>query len=346
MSRYALHHLLVDILGSAAARSGLFSSGWEVFILLNPASGILARPSALAPLLERALAALPDGPGPLPRFCRAAYSHFPGHAVFQVRKAVRRRRGRLLIISCGGDGTHNEVLHGIRQEWEHAGDDVWLLRLPLGSGNDGADVGSLEEGVRRILSSHVVKPVPVYACTTARSASPRWGANVVSVGIDAFVSLVVNRVKARWGGRMPGTWYSTVGDLATLFYELVVPQRPVEVEVVSGRERVVLEDLFLIMAFGSSGGRTYGNGKPILPGRENLCLIRHAPLLRRLEVKNLLYRGEHGGRPEVRLLSAERVRIRSRVRLPVQLDGEAWWLGKEEFPLLIERVAAGCYVLA
>jgi diacylglycerol kinase family enzyme len=87
---------------------------------------------------------------------------------------------------------------------------------------------------------------------------------------------------------------------------------------------------------GVSGNRSYGDHKRILPDGNNLCAIRTRPLLEKLALKKLIYRGEHLGEPGVESLSAARIVVHYPGRLPMQTDGEARILGPENFPCEVE----------
>jgi diacylglycerol kinase family enzyme len=87
---------------------------------------------------------------------------------------------------------------------------------------------------------------------------------------------------------------------------------------------------------GISGARTYGGHLPVLPGRENVCLVGRMGALRKIRVKKLFYLGKHGELPEVSFYSAYKVDVAYKGRIPMQLDGELTWLDSRDFPVSMQ----------
>jgi diacylglycerol kinase family enzyme len=94
-----------------------------------------------------------------------------------------------------------------------------------------------------------------------------------------------------------------------------------------------------LVAFGVSGYRSYGDHKHILPDAANVCAITNRSLLKKLQLKPLLYRGGHVGLPGVLSLSTRDLMVEYNARIPLQTDGQALWLGAGDFPCRFEIVS-------
>ncbi|MFW6289019.1 MAG: diacylglycerol kinase family protein, partial [Spirochaetota bacterium] len=81
-------------------------------------------------------------------------THYVGHAREIARAMCARSVPDVhLIVSAGGDGTHGEVLSSCDGMLPSgAGDkELFFVRLPFGTGNDGADAPDLPTAVRLLL---------------------------------------------------------------------------------------------------------------------------------------------------------------------------------------------------
>lgn len=259
-------------------------------------------------------------------------THYVGHAhEIATRLCARTVPDVHLIVSAGGDGTHGEVLSACDgPTWRAAAaKDLYFVRLPFGTGNDGADAPDLPAAVRLLLGS--AEPRRTGQVVATPREMPAFRAfNIASVGLDAYVSYLTNRLKGRFGGDL----YKLIADVMTLLYERVVGAGPMRIDIVDEQGQTDrLERVFLLVALGVSGYRRYGGGKLVLPAYENFCAIEPIGLLGKLRLKALFYRGEHVHEPNVVMRSVRKIVIHYGRAIPMQVDGETVWLGKENFPL-------------
>lgn len=278
---------------------------------------------------------------------RLYLAEYPGHpaalveAIARADKAAPAGDGRELIISAGGDGTHREVLtallglpDGLRRRFD-------VLRLPFGTGNDGADADNLEAALK-ILSGGAGRAEVEALLISPAGRAPFYAFNVASLGIDAFVTGLTNRLK----GVLPGDSYRIIADASVLFYDLLYGTGKMVISCAgrSGAEER-REGRFILAVFGVSGRRSYGDHKRILPDDSNVCAITNRSLLGKLRIKPLLYRGEHLGQPGVVSLSSRLIQVDYAGRIPLQTDGEATKLEKEDFPCRFEVLETGIQAL-
>ncbi len=325
---------LRELFSSSRALAGMFT---HADIILNPAAGFFTRIRRYQDRIQNLFHFIEqhrkEHGAARPLSHTLHLTEYAGHAGSLARQiagqALRAGEGLRLLVTAGGDGTHQSVCSALLDADRAVRERLFVLRLPMGTGNDGADAGDLDD-LCDIARGR-------YSCGRASAlelrpsgCAPLHSFNIASVGLDAYVVLMTNRLKRF----VPGTFYRAMADLASVVYEPLCGVRPMRVEISDGRDAgTVLEDRFLFLAAGVSGSRTYGDHIRILPDEENVCLVRNTGLFRKLAIKGRFYRGEHRGLPEVTLLGASGMRIDFEGRLPVQLDGEALWLEPEHSPL-------------
>lgn len=106
----------------------------------------------------------------------------PGHAVSITRALVAEAEGSedfYLIITAGGDGTSLEVLQTLCQAPEDFRSRCAVLRLPMGTGNDGADAWELEKALELLMLPSRIEMVRGLKLSTARE---KHGPTVVPCG--------------------------------------------------------------------------------------------------------------------------------------------------------------------
>jgi diacylglycerol kinase family enzyme len=249
-----------------------------------------------------------------------------------------------LIICAGGDGTGLEVLARLYGAPPELRDRFAVLRLPMGTGNDGADSRKLAEALELlILPTKLAKISALHLTTATEGKGPFLAFNILSVGLDAFVTHMTNKTK----GKFPGDSYKLWVDIAALFYDRVYKVGPMEIHVFDDEktERQILRETPLLLAFGASGRRSYGSEKRILPDDRNVCIIRQMSLFRKLALKNLIMTGHHADKAETLLFNARRVEFWGWEPILAQTDGETVLIQRADFPLAIELTGPAIQVL-
>lgn len=320
-------------------RSALFADEPIVAdVIINLQAGALSSEARAAHTVD-SLDRLSRGlTGPLRRegllSVRFHVTHYVGHAREIARQVLAEPYpGVRLVVSAGGDGTHGDVLTAFHEAGGRVAGDasVFFVRLPFGTGNDGADAPDLPSVVRLLLGA--AEPMRAARLDVRPAGMSGFsGYNIASIGLDAYVAYLTNRLK----GRLRGDLYKTIADVMTLLYERVVGAGPMRLELVDEHGSAsTLEGSFLLTAVGASGYRRYGGGKMVLPGYENLCAIAPLGLIGKIRLKGLFYRGEHVHEPNVTMRRVRRVTVHYGQRIPMQIDGETVWLDASNFPLEI-----------
>ena len=240
-----------------------------------------------------------------------------------------------LIISAGGDGTSREALDALYHAPAEVRSNMAILRLPFGTGNDGSDSADLVEALNLLIKPSRIEFNPALRLVTApggpAAKHPAYLAfNILSVGLDAFVTHMTNRMK----GKLPGDSYKLWVDIASLLYDHLYKVDFLDVKADNGE--ISFREKLLLLAVGASGHRTYGSQKKILPDDRNVCAVKQMPLLRKLALKGLFTNGSHIDKPEAILFNARRVEFSGRFPLLAQMDGETVLLQTSDFPAAIE----------
>lgn len=230
-----------------------------------------------------------------------------------------------LFIIAGGDGAHRDTLDIIiRKIFDGTltlKPNFAVVRLPLGTGNDGADRADFGEALELLTQKTRICRVPALKLTTATAGKgPFYAFNVLSVGLDAFVTHMVNKMK----GTLPGDSYKLWVDIASLFYDRIYKVDMMNVRLTGADGALVKEfcKKVLLLAVGASGGRTYGSQKHILPDERNVCMVHQMPLLRKVALKDKFTDGTHINMPECELWTAASVEFSVRRPVLAQMDGE------------------------
>ena len=339
---------LAESLKLILARSPAFpGEALAVDLIANPKAGGFTRPAyakkrkAELEALEARAAALPLRGAPAS--LRLHLTERSGHAADLARGVVEEARRdppglRRLVLTAGGDGTSLETASALVELPPAERSRFALLRLPFGTGNDGSEGRDLEACLGRLLEplSFAPRRAVRVSPNPAGGKAPLYSFNIASVGLDAYVCDMTNRLKTAF----PGDSYKFWVDVSSVLYDRIWPPAPLRLRGLDsgGRETAAFERKCLLFAFGASGNRQYGANKPILPDVDNACAIFQMPLLRKLALKDRMASGGHRGLGEdvVKLFSAERVEIEYGRGLLLQRDGEVSELSPADFPLVME----------
>ncbi len=266
-----------------------------------------------------------------------------GHAAAIAQRVVERssangRDSLHIIMTAGGDGTSLETAERLIRLPEGDKDRFGLLRLPMGTGNDGSEGRDLVTALRRFLGPLALERRSAIQVRSAEDGgkAPLWSFNIASVGLDAYVADRTNKLKAHF----PGDSYKFWVNVATLFYDRAYKLVPLGLKAWDGLGRLVHESetLRLLVAFGASGNRQYGSNKRILPDDRSGITVSQMGLLKKLLVKGSIEKGFHENVSEVLHFEAEKIEVQYTERLPLQCDGEVEELARCDFPLVMERL--------
>jgi diacylglycerol kinase family enzyme len=257
-----------------------------------------------------------------------------------LERAVKDPIPFYLIISAGGDGTHREVMNVLFEASAPVRRSIAVLRLPLGTGNDGADSSTLAGALDLLLNPVHIEYAPAVQLTTSPEGSSSWkkqklyAFNILSVGLDAYVTHQTNIMK----GKTPGDSYKFWVDMAALTYENKYDVDYVDVKAFDDKKNEVIsfKEKLLLLAMGISGGRTYGSQQQILPDERNACAVKKMPFLRKLKIKGQVTKGKHTKNKDAIMFNAHRIEFKCVQPILAQMDGETILLQPDDFPAVME----------
>nr|WP_231365123.1 diacylglycerol kinase family protein [Treponema bryantii] len=269
-----------------------------------------------------------------------------------------------IIVTAGGDGTSLEVQTALFKEamqgpkhHDAITNHITILRLPLGTGNDGTDGHKIEETIEllrgglvfaneravRIYPEKEPSEADILASADGKNPAkygdpdflPPWYAfNIASLGLDAYVVHMTNTVKKK----LPGNFYHLCVPLSGFTYDKVFPLGNAKIEMF-GKDNVKTDEInmpFTLMAFGASGYRVYGGGHKVLPDENNFCLAPKISLWNLIKENHRFVDGSFKGTPIASLHTVEKIRLSYDKSILMQCDGETVMLTPAHFPLIIE----------
>ena len=225
--------------------------------------------------------------------------------------------GRPIVI-VGGDGSIHEVVNGILRSRRR----VPLGIVAAGTGNDYA-WNTLQlphtpvEAIERAFTGRLVD-------ADAGIVNDKYFANSLSVGLDANIAVVADRIKTlpfMSGSRL---YYSaTLQQLLFGYHHCPWLTLRLDTGQPTGEQQA---QRYVVLAV--TIGPTYGAGFRINPtadycdGLLDICMIRYMPLLRALKLLPIVQKGEHTNLPEATFYRTKSVSIQAQQPLNVQMDGE------------------------
>ncbi|MBP5262034.1 MAG: hypothetical protein J6Z43_07915 [Clostridiales bacterium] len=238
------------------------------------------------------------------------YTEYPGHAGDIAREVSEKYGGRVTVVSCGGDGTINEVCNSL------AFTNTPLICLPFGTGNDlsksiyGLKTPNLRSSLETLDSykPRKIDLIRIDSYDAMGNHLPMWSrycVNVASIGLDTRVqaaakSMVLAKPKSRFVRKTayPRAAFSSImGQRASDFsYEL---------ELESGeRFRSASSSNTLISI---CNGKFYGDGFCPAPkaklddGIADVCAVDDVPFLKAVNLIVKYRFGKHEGKPGINM---------------------------------------------
>jgi len=259
-----------------------------------------------------------------------------------VKRAEKDPDPFYLIISAGGDGTHGEIMRVVYEASATIRRTLAVLRLPMGTGNDGADAESMDKALDLLLCPSHIEYSSAVQLFPAESGSSKWKGpflafNILSLGLDAFVTHQTNIMKAK----TPGNSYHFWLDIAALFYDkkFKVDYFDVRAFDANKKEIMAFNEKLLLLAMGASGHRSYGSQQHILPDDRNVCAIKQTSVFGKLALKNQVATGKHISNKNSILLNANRLEFTGKHPILAQMDGETILMQPDDFPAVLELTA-------
>jgi YegS/Rv2252/BmrU family lipid kinase len=230
--------------------------------------------------------------------------------------------GQDLIVSVGGDGTHNETVNGFFEDGRILNPHAVLAIVSCGSGGDMSRSLGVTTKIASALGtilSHRERQVDVGLVKFTRlsgETSARFFLNIASLGFPARVCGLLSH-QPRFLGGSGRFMLATVRALATSCDEMVT----LEIDANSLPSQ-------LVNTVAIANGRFFGGGMRVAPhaqlddGLLDVVVIGPVGLKDFLRWGHLLYRGKHLRHPRVQVFRARTVHAFSQTEVSVETDGE------------------------
>jgi len=234
-----------------------------------------------------------------------------------------------LIISAGGDGTHKEVMNNLFKASAPVRRSITVLRLPMGTYNDGADSPDLAGALDLLLNPVHIEFAPAVQLITAKNGPLEWkkqdflAFNILSLGLDAYVTHM-NSIKK---GKASDSSYEK---------EYKVDYFDVHAFDANNKELMSIREKLLILAMGVTGHRTHGSQQQILPDYRNVCGVKKVPFFRKSKIKKQISKGKHIKNSDALLFNAHRLEIKYTQPILAEMDGETVLLQPDDFPAVMQ----------
>jgi diacylglycerol kinase (ATP) len=255
----------------------------------------------------------------------------PEHATELTREALLK--GCDLVVSVGGDGTHNEVMNGFFTPEGPLRKEAQLGFISMGTGSDLIKTLLIPkdpvEAVKHLVGNRP-RPIDVGRLSFVSHRGEkvtRYFINIAGLGLDGDTVDRVNRTSKALGGFISFLWGTVVSLMLYRNKEMAV--------VVDGKP--VFNGQVTIVAV--ANGRYFGGGMCIAPHAEMDDGLFDIVIMHSLSKLNLLanlpkvYRGAHLDHPNSISLRGRRVAIQAAEAL-LNLDGEQPGRGPVEVELL------------
>jgi diacylglycerol kinase (ATP) len=267
-------------------------------IILNPSAGSIGDLDALT----ARLAQLPDA--------EIRLTNKPGSAARFAKTAIGK--GRTTIVAAGGDGTLNEVINGIGENFG----DVRVGLLPLGTGNDfGRSIAMPVdlEAALEVIRAGETRPVDLVRVT---SDEVRYFVNVSAGGFSGLMNeKLTPEMKKTWGP------LAYLRSAAAALPELRAYRTTLSLD---NEESITMELYNVVVANGRyvAGGRLIAPEASIDDGLLDVILIPQRPAGEMALIAAQIALGTHLSSEAVVYRRARKVTVNSKPGMWFNVDGE------------------------
>jgi diacylglycerol kinase (ATP) len=267
-------------------------------IILNPSAGSIRDLDALA----ARLAQLPDA--------EIRLTTKPGSAARFVKTAIRK--GRTTIVAAGGDGTLNEVINGIGENFG----EIRVGLLPLGTGNDFGRSIAMPVDLEAALE--VIRAGEIRAVDLVRVTSDevRYFVNVSAGGFSGLVNeKLTPEMKKTWGP------LAYLRSAAAALPELRAYRTTLALD---NEESIMMELYNVVVANGRyvAGGRLIAPEAAIDDGLLDVILIPQRPAAEMALIVAQIALGTHLSSEAVVYRRARKLTVNSKPGMWFNVDGE------------------------
>lgn len=285
----------------------------STFVVVNPASANGRTGRRWPELAARLRARVGD--------FEVAFTERPRQAGALVADAVRK--GHDLIVSVGGDGTHNEVVNGLFADDVDCG-GVTLAVVPTGTGGDlrrtlglSADAIEAIEAIGRDVRRVDAGKLEYTAHDGSTETS--YFINIASFGIGGLVDKLVNSSSKALGGKLSFLWGTA---RAAIRYK----NQPVILRLDDGAPlKRTINNVAVANARYFGGGMKIAPEAEMTDGAFDVVVVGDLSTIEMARGMTSIYRGEHLGRDGIESFRAHTVHAEPAdpdAEVLIDMDGE------------------------
>lgn len=307
----------------------------KTYFILNPYAGggrASVRWQSIEPLVKKKL------PG-----YELLTTNSPGHAT-EICKDIALKGQSAKIISCGGDGTNNEIINGLFENEKLINPEIKIGFLPVGSGNDFTRTLKLpKETLSRLAiieEAHCIetKVGMIRYMSASGDMAVRYFLNIFSFGISGYTGHLISKSRKNWGAKITYLANTIKGMLQF---------RPVSLDVICDKQNIFAGSAITVAI---ANGKYFGNGLKIAPRADihhdnfEIVIIKGMSKPRVLLKFLKVLRGSHMSDPMIVSFKGKSVSATSSPQdvVYIEIDGEA--LG--HLPISCERATDKIKILS
>lgn len=248
------------------------------------------------------------------------FTESPDHAFKLARKYINAGFRKILVV--GGDGTLNEVVNGVYNQFRFAPDEITLAMIPVGTGNDWGRTFNIPSGYKEAIEVIVRnktfrQDVGKVTYSTGDQTRTRYFINMAGLGFDAIVAQKTNKQKQE-GKSNPLSYF------VNLLTSLMSHQSTSTNILIDGKP--VSEDIFsMSVAIGLYNGGGMKQAPDAIPddGIFDITLITKVGRLKVIRNVLKLYDGSFVRIPQVKQFRGQEIKITAQPPMYLETDGES-----------------------
>lgn len=248
------------------------------------------------------------------------FTESPDHAFKLARKYINAGFRKIIVV--GGDGTLNEVVNGVYNQFRFAPDEIILAMIPVGTGNDWGRTYNIPTGYKEAIdvitkSKTFRQDVGKVTYTSGDKTRTRYFINMAGLGFDAVVAQKTNKQKQE-GKSNPLSYF------VNLLTSLISHQSISTNILIDGKP--VSEDIFsMSVAIGLYNGGGMKQAPNAIPndGIFDITLITRVSRLKVIRNVLKLYDGSFIRIPQVKQFRGQEIKIEAQPPMYLETDGES-----------------------
>lgn len=262
-------------------------------------------------------------------------TEYPMHAVELTRNALKG--GCEIIVSVGGDGTMNEVINGFFESGRLINENAALAIFSRGTGCDAIRTIGIKNDVDSIIAVLKDMKSEAYDVGTVDfieyggKKSQRYFLNVSDVGIGGETTFRVNRNSKA----LKGFLSFMLGALTTI---IVYKNKCFEISIDDMNIKEKLNSVII------ANGKYFGGGMKIAPmadmtdGLFDIIILGNLNKFQLLYNFSKIYNGTHLSHPKVRYYKGKHIKVNSKHKALIEIDGEQPGIIEAEFRILPKKL--------